>query len=386
MEEEPNQFLSDYLKEKKGKLEKEQKIYDEILQELETLPKYVSFFENYHPHSVLKFKEEFARYKADCLIHEQTYKTMEEQELLLYHNTAVNCLWEIQQKKLFTVHCQWRAGLINLPEVKFIKEFEFYWPQKINECNFIKPVTQAEINEYIVYLNEVVSEDVFNFDRYQEYDEIKGAGAYIDNQEMIPYYRWWYDKYGDDELRLPDKRGDREEKYRELHREESKAQSQKIISAPDYDSRPCIFFSQDVFFEDFINKFGESKMIDFKKAKYEVNHNKGGWGFFDDSMDLLEEAGDYWPVQANKDWRMGLIMAGLNYKQKMVARALQLVFDDYLFRMQNNLAPEEPNYRSTEEHTNEMLKITTRGVLNGWKLSGEEGEWHAGDDEMKENQ
>ena len=383
MENDPNQFLANHIKEGKERVEKEQQFYEEILNELETLPKYQAFFKKYHPHSVLKFKQEFARYKANCIFHEQTFRKMEEEDLLLYHDAAVNCLWEIQQKKLFTLQCQWRAGLVNLPEAKFTAHFEYYWSHKIHECKLIKPVTQAELNDYIVYLNQVNSEDVFYFDRYQQYEEIKGTGAYKDAQAMPSYYRWWYDKYGEHELQLPDKRGDREEKYQEYEREESRARYHQIISAPDYDSRPCIFFSQDEHFENFMNKFGNKRMIDFKNVKEELNHNRGGWGLFDDCLELLEEAGDNWNIEANKDWRWGLIMAGLRYKQTMVALAIQNVYDDYLFRLENNIAPEEPDYRSTEEHINEMMRITTRGILHGWQLSGEKGEWHAGDDEMK---
>jgi len=382
MSQDPFEHLSKSIEESKERVEKEQKFYEEILNELNTLPKYVEYFDKFHPHSVKGFKEEFARYKANSLLYEKSYRKMEEEELLNYHETAVNCLWEIQQKKLFTVQCRWRAGLVNLPEVKFTTDFEYYWQPKINLCNFIEPVTQKEIDDYVNYLHEVKSKDVFDPDRYQDYDFIKGEGQFAKYKQRHPYYQWWYNKYGEDELQLPDKRGDREEKYVLLWREETNKRTEEYKTTPDYDSRPYIAFHEDIHFEQFIKKYGDERMLEFKKVKKEIDSIYDEWPYFDECLNLLKEAGEDWPVDDNIDWQQGLIMAALRYKQTMVARALQLVFEDYLFRLESNLAPIAPNYWGDDTHINNMVRMGSMATLRGWVLSGEKGEWHAGDNDL----
>src|SRR2546429_1601083 len=91
--------LSDMVRDGLKRVAKEQKFFENILEDLSADPKYAEFFTRYHPDSVLQFKESFAKYKANCLLYGDSYIKMEEKKSMQYREDAVNCFWEIQQKK-----------------------------------------------------------------------------------------------------------------------------------------------------------------------------------------------------------------------------------------------------------------------------------------------
>jgi hypothetical protein len=361
----------------------EQKFFENILEDLNTNPKYTEFFNRYHPDSVLRFKESFGKYKANCLLYGDSYIKMEEKKAMQYREDAVNCFWEIQQKKLFTAQCRWRAGLINIPGIVYTNEFKIL-EYKITSCPFITPVSKEDVDEYIQYLGEIADEGVFNFEEYQDYDKMTGK-YWREKPDPITYYKWWYSKHGDEEIQLPDKRGERERYYWKETVKEGQALAEKTKAEPSYDNRPALSsfygWGKDdkdhlrLFLETFEDKKTAAKYLEYRKLKKEIDHMYSEWDYFDEMIELLKEAGDDFPVEYNNDWHYGLIHAGIRYKQSMVAKILPDIYREYLFRINSGIAPEKPDYYDHSEQQLFFLNKRKKDIQRGRELLGEEGEY-----------
>ena len=138
----------------KAQNKKKQKTFEKIMKDLNENPKYAVFFDKYHVTSVEKFKLNYARYKTDSLIYAEILKKAELEEIMAYQDKAVECLWEIQYFKLFQLICQWHAKEIDLPGIKYCHDF-YYWQLNIEKCSFLSPITPAEVDVYLDYLEEI---------------------------------------------------------------------------------------------------------------------------------------------------------------------------------------------------------------------------------------
>ena len=356
---------------------KEQKVFEDILEDLNTNPLYKEHFEKYHPHSVFMFKNNYAKFKANAILYGYLYLKQDEEKTLQYRKQAVDCMWEIQQKKLFTLQCQWRAGLINLEGIIYTDEFD-NWGSNIPNCPWISRISLEEINEYIQYLGEVKSKEVFYPDNYQDYQHNTGNLWNWTQWEAkpIPYYAWWYGKHGDEEIHLSDKRGERERYYWGQLAPEQKKRAEEMMAAPGYDARPCLF--EQTHFDIFVEKFEDKRLIEFHKLEKEYQHVYSEWDYFDDQVNLLKEAGNDFPIEYHEDWHYAVIQAGLSYMQTMVAKALPIVYDEYLFRIQNGIAPEFPS-NCKEKHGWSALEMHKEQIKKGMAILGETGEFDAGD-------
>ncbi len=379
---EANDMVSEGLK----RVAEEQKFFESILEDLNTSPKYAEFFNRYHPDSVLRFKENYAKYKANCILYGDSYVAMEEKKNMQYREDAVNCFWEIQQKKLFTAQCRWRAGRLDIPGVLYTDEFKVF-EYKISSCPFISPVSREEVDEYIEYLGEVSSQDVFHFEEYQDY--YKMTGKYWKKEpDPIPFYKWWYNKHGDEEINLPDKRGEREEYYWRETVKEGQAKSEKMKAEPSYDNRPYLSYyyhggkNDTDFLKRFLQTFEDKKTaaqyLEYRALKKEIDHMYSDWPYFDDCIELLKEAGDDFPVEYNDDWHYALIVAAIRYKQSRVAKILPDIYREYMFRINNGIAPEKPGNEDKErylEQKNFFLNKKKQDIQRGRELRGETGEY-----------
>ncbi|MDO7877400.1 hypothetical protein Q5H93_21850 [Hymenobacter sp. ASUV-10] len=75
--------------------------------------------------------------------------------------TAVQRLWQIQQRKLFVQQCQWRADALDLRAEGIETAADFgSWGHRIHECAWLPPITKAEVEEYLAYLETEDCEDL----------------------------------------------------------------------------------------------------------------------------------------------------------------------------------------------------------------------------------
>ncbi|HEX2983457.1 MAG TPA: hypothetical protein VHO28_07930, partial [Ignavibacteriales bacterium] len=122
--------MRNYLNENVDKVRDIETQVNEIIFDLKTNSIYKDFFGKYNKTSVESFINNYAFQKANLLKYGESYLLNEEKLFLTQKNKAELRLWEIQQKKLFNLQCQWRAGMISLPEIETSYDFK-YWEKNI---------------------------------------------------------------------------------------------------------------------------------------------------------------------------------------------------------------------------------------------------------------
>jgi hypothetical protein len=158
--------------------------------ELSTNPAYQPYFADYTAASVADFIEHYARRKAHYLYHGPRRAQLLEHEATAVRDKAYERLWDIQQKKLFDLQCQWRAGLITLSEVEVVEQFE-YWGHHPDRCSFLPPITAEELALYRRYLANPACpagdwyDHCFGPGHWQDYYVLRSV-CYADELERLP--------------------------------------------------------------------------------------------------------------------------------------------------------------------------------------------------------
>lgn len=363
--------ITDYWQEYKNSVAKSEEIFASILNELNTHPKYQDYFNQFHPDSVITFKDFFARYKTNCIVHEEIYRNKEEEIIHQYSDGANRCLWEIQHFKLLIAEGLWRSNKIEIPEITYIHEF-LYWHIHIEQCTFIEPITQNDVERYIAYLKQEESKEVLEPEYMHNFAAFNGVRDSIEKDEKIaPYVAYMINLFGKQLFLIDDIKGQEEKHYKNAHTEHEKILEAAKPNKPTPDTRPYKSLHYDADFEDVVSKFGEPQMLDFKNTDWFLKTFYSSWRYFEDSCELLEEAGDNYPIDYAPDWHYALINAAQKYKKENITKAIQAVYEEYLFRLHNNIAFTKYNgYRVAEERYDWLSKRSVEQIESGKKLLG----------------
>ena len=336
----------DYVDTYKAENKKKQKTFEKILKDLNKNPKYAVFFDKYNVNSIEKFKLDYARYKTDSLFYAEILKKVELEEMLEYQDKAVECLWEIQYFKLFQIICQWHAKEIDIPGIKYCHDF-YYWQMNIEKCSFLPPITKAEVDVYLDYLDQATDKEIFYFEWggiTDLYEEMRSKEEWR-RKHNHPYYNYMIALIGTEFMEKPDIRGDKEKRFEDAAREQSKIDEAIRATDTTIDRKPFLSFHTDEQLEEFVTRFGYQKYLDYKKIKYELAIMFGDWGGYDKAIDILKEAGDDWPIDADVNYQSALINAANQYTKRKVMKVLPKVYKDYQFRISNGIEFQAPHSR-----------------------------------------
>jgi len=365
----------DFLDEIKKDANEKQQTFESILEDLNTNEKYQAYFNQYNKKSVESFKEHYARYKTDSLAYKEFLKERELKEAMAFSDLAIECLWDIQYFKLLQLQCRWRANEIVLPGVKTIYDF-FYWQLFIDECTFIEPISEADVEIYITYLQQEKSNKVFEFsDRHQMYRYESNKADMNNKEKLHPYYWYMFNLLGRTMFELPDIEGERIKRYYDAVNEYNNIHNPPPPPDPNADKRPIIYSHIDKDMNTFLEHIGETKLKDFRTLKREVENMFGGLRHFDGALELLKSAGDNWPIEYHDDWRFALIDAGIQYKKAMVIKAIPHVYKDYLFMQQSGITFTAPDVNEflKGRFIDNFMKSEKESLKQGMELLGEQG-------------
>jgi uncharacterized Fe-S cluster protein YjdI len=350
--------------------------------ELRSNPEMLDYFSHFNEQSVEGFVRNYARKKSVYLTKGPEFMNSTEQEELKYKVLAEEGLWAIQQKKLFNLQCQWRAGQIKLKGVEHSGQFHLL-SANIQHCPYITPVSRSEMDLYISYLNSGNVGELFLFDTWQDYDSFKtdhlqhldSTGEDFDMlATRIPTWYSFYDFHlGTDVLmELRDYKGEKENIYKNIARKRQAEELRKGNLTINLDKRPYINPFDTAVIEDFIKQFEDKKLLKYCRAVESFNY------LFDDYMEVeeaiatLRNAGEEIPLEACADWKVALIHAARQFELNQIARLMPLVFQEYHFRLENCI-----NYEQTEidkkraESAFQYCELSKKQILYGRLLSGE---------------
>ncbi|HCW09084.1 MAG TPA: hypothetical protein DGG95_17135 [Cytophagales bacterium] len=246
-----------------------------ILSELQSNPKVIAYTAPYNKMSVHSFLDNYANTKLLLLNYGEHYRTVKDNSLLHYQAEAERYYWQIAQKKLFNLQCQWRAQQIDLP-IEVTYEF-FYWGQNIKACPFIETTSEDEINTLIEFLEGAPYDhhdnDIFD---WQDYEGFKDEEDAFSAGDAYPNWYAWYDVHVGPPhlLTLPDLRGAYQEKCFTAMRT---AAEKNTVSMPGL-QKPFLSTSQT---EDFIKQVENYQINDYYRAYKE-------WSRKNEKMEPLE--------------------------------------------------------------------------------------------------
>ena len=152
------------------------------------------------------FLEGYLEQKIQYLEFGAKYAAHYEAMALKPQERAYRRLWEIQQKKLFNLQCEWRAGRLEIEGIATAADFT-RWGQYIHECPLIEPVAEDEVDLYLAYIASDDCVDItdrnwertmdwqcfLDFRRYQAAEDLADEGGPDERHRLHNRYPDWYD-------------------------------------------------------------------------------------------------------------------------------------------------------------------------------------------------
>jgi hypothetical protein len=340
------------------------------LEEIKSNPAIEQYLSQFLPDSAETFITSYLKAKKDWHQYGPAYLEESEQKSIRWIAAASEHLPVILQKKLFDAQCLWRAEQLDIAEITVCSEFN-QWEDNILNCPFIEPITEGDIALYQSFLLQLPSDtDRYFFEEWQDYEELKKA--YRDDRDARDFPDW-YDfcnmcKGTTALMMLPDVRGEKEEFYLKLWRaerqriagEEGEAQNEAK------DKRPSIYFYGGNELETFVARFenAETKRL-YKSYNYfnrQMNHREDlEW-----ELDILFEAEEIIPIQADADWKTAIINTARDYERRKIAEALPEAWEQYQMNIDLGIGFPGRNESALGSIADMYKKMILRGrVLNG---------------------
>ncbi|MBS4028993.1 MAG: hypothetical protein KGZ58_10180, partial [Ignavibacteriales bacterium] len=255
-----------------------------------------------------------------------------------------------------------------------------YWESDIENCPFLEPITEEEIELYISYvLSNDFQEELHWLSNWQDYTEYKNNYTRDDDETIIiPEWYMFYDgrKGTSGLMSLPDVRGEKEKVYIDLVRNKSRIEREKKAaetppSKPD--TRPYISFADMRIIEDFIKQFEEPKLLKYFRV-VERNLTSEKEEEVEQAFEFLKRVPDLVEIESNDDWRDGIIKAAKKCQRTFLANELENAFREYRNRIDIGI-PFEPHLdKQYRDSMKELAKSHKQNLIEGRILNGEPGD------------
>jgi hypothetical protein len=340
-----------------------EKLVKETNSQLYAEHRYRDFFSGFTEDSVHDFIAEYAVLRSWYTVNGPNLRARKEREAFRFQDLAIHGLWEIQQKKLFNLQAEWRAGLISIPGVAVSAEIAM-WEKSISTCPFIEPVTQAECNLYLDYLASGTFSDKSWVFGWQDYDSFRNCGP-----ELMPAWYNHYDKANGTGylLVLPDKQGVIEQNALRTFQAAFKTGPHHPA---DNNSKPELSFNYESL-HFFIRNFETPRLLDCFLSNEQRPEETERDAELHAALRVLQSAEGSVALPESADWRESVIRGAADYKALHVARSLRHMYNDYLFRLSTGIAPASPHDDPASfAGLKAMAELMRHQVEEGSKLSG----------------
>ncbi len=305
--------------------------------ELVALPAFQRAMEPYFAGGHAHFAGFYASAKTVAYLKGPLALQRQEARFLEYREAAAQHLWEIQQKKLFDLQCQWRAEQVTLPGLRHAHEFE-QWGEYLEYCPWLPPITADEVAIYEAYLRSGRYEPERNW-AWQAYDDYRRAAGLLPDESAdedeegdeeatssrraLPAWYVFHNEYtgAGALLALPDVRGAKERRYLDLTNADKEEKLAAQRAAGNFAaSLPWPPFKLNIqtigpYFDQFEPAADLPRLHRWRTAA--ADHDAHTWGVLNDATYWIEralsEAVEPWPIAAHADWRVAVVEAGIRY-------------------------------------------------------------------------
>ena len=374
-----------------------QQLYEQYLQELKTNQSLQKDLEKYTPSSIESLLQEYAKLKVNVMQWGPNHVKWQEDIDLEWAKLGMECLGQIQQKKLFDLQCQWRAEQVQLPGIAVSFDF-MHWEQQILHCPFLPPVTRQEMELYQRFVHSNNYRPGLNFlQSWQNYDAIMKAYNNEDKEEdMFCYMPEWYAFHnqqtgGNRYLLLPNIRGQKElhyhliwaEKVRDAGKTAEPTPAPANNATPATDSQPATPAAKATSMPTLprLNWPDDDKLIWFANKfdnQETQTHMNNYRSYLDQDRELdpdpdeiakeLAEESEIWPMEACADWYHGLLHCLASYRHYKIARSLPLAFEQYEMLMDTGIGLP---YDEKKDFLKDISEGFRNQILTARHLSGE---------------
>ncbi|WP_243348200.1 hypothetical protein [Parabacteroides sp. FAFU027] len=354
----------------------------EFCRELEGSDKARKYFEKYHPDSIPSFIKQYASQRMQLIKYQSMYvhvfQRREDHDLYI-QQLAEKALDFILQKKLFNLQLKWRAEQIRIKEINMSYDFQF-WGSHIRSCPFIPPIEKREIEimkRFLLSPEQDNSLTAFRLLDWQDYDTVMEKDEEGDRSYMPDWYEWYDLHLGTIGLfYLSDIRGQKEEYYFQLYREDRRAKSADIIAqkvSDDPRERLYAFEKEVLAFALYIET--DRHFIElFRYYGYYVKEGQRGFDQWrlNEAVDILALADRPVYLPGHLPWHES-ILEGLNrYLNARVVEILDFVCDNYVTLKELGISRGESAESLQEKYEADWLvDFCRKGILTGRKLKGE---------------
>ncbi|MBI1225172.1 MAG: hypothetical protein GC192_08015 [Bacteroidetes bacterium] len=305
-------------------------IQETIEQRLETDDNLKSWFQHYNKHAWKNFIQHYAHRKSLALQHPDLHIDDFKPKNKAFNDLALRALEQIQQKKLFNLQCQWRAGSIDLPFVQVTYDFDIFG-RNIMQCPFLPPV---ELDEVELFMQFLQSPDGYEWEAtewtdWQDYETFKREQETGQFRDTPDWYEFYDGRCGTGYLlNLPDNKGPKEEYYRKVFRDHKYPQMAKPRLPDDEFYKPYPHGAKIEI--DFAKQFEDpdTAEIIISHIKYWDHHYSHET--LDEHYEYLKKIPETFPMVPHHDWREALRLTVVQYKNERVVDALPRIWRKYI--------------------------------------------------------
>ena len=364
--------------EEKEQALRRKQMFDQFKAELEANPVLQQMLERTYPDSRAGFIEDYAGKKVGWIEHAEYHRQWLESEDLQWVEKANDCLDQILQKKLFDAQCLWRAEQLEIKEVDVTNDF-MYWQDNVRACPFIEPITEADLEMYLQYLQSSNFEQGLGFMAdWQDHEEI--TEAYRSDDGNVPEsYEFHNSRTGlGIYMTLPDIRLEKEEFYidfwrqkhilpaAQLREEQAKARAQNPDATIAPAQLPWLNFYSDNWMKWFVETFEDKETIAAFKANVKMMDESTFDEYLHDHLEVLARADRLVPMQGWHDWKEAVHKAADSYSRIRIAEALPDAFEQYRMHIDLGLG-----FALNSDEPYDQEDGYRKMVLDGRELSGE---------------
>jgi hypothetical protein len=355
------------------------KITAETTEWLKSDPAIQAYFSNFSTSSIDTFIGRYAHIKSMYSEYGSLFQEMMDVRESAYLEQAEECLKEIQYKKLFDLYCQWNAEQIVLEGVTICWEF-YAFADDILNCKILTPIQQDELDLYLAYMNS----HHYEYNSYFSWMDVCDIRSDSEDVDQLPSWFLYHNQYtgAGSNLLLPKIREEKEDFYRELNSKEKSVEIEAKYASGELqrhvpDERPHLWGFDYNEVMNFMKRFETPDNIRLYDGYYYYGraHNAD---VVDDDNDYINQQvqdilhamdslkGIVIPIEANADWRKGLITAWHKFEKEQTIACLPFAYDNYLFRLANKI-----QFPAGDRDMEGLVDNIKKQILRGRVLNGE---------------
>lgn len=361
-ESELDERTKDIIKKEAKEFLKKKKLTTQWREEIECNIAIQEYFKGYSESSIEHFVNSYLDKKYRAHKYKKYYAKKLERKRTQWIDKADDHLEFILQKKLFDFQCLWRAEQVELEGVEICFDFDV-WEGDIFNCPFLE-IHDDDIKMYQDFLNSGALDSDWWTSDWQDYYSLKE-----DDSEMPEWYDYHNMHTGNSALLLlPNLRGDKEEFYVGLYRDEENKNHPP--SEWKYDPKPSLSVYDEEFMK-FVNEFEDAE----SRTMLENLHNEeSGYDRSEDFNDVvrrMDEVEEFIPIESHYDYRQALRIAYFKYYFGKIAEHLPQAYEQYLFTKSMNLGASKGAYSDEIRGYSDTYR---EKIIKGRILNGEPGD------------